>query len=153
MDPNIFQLGCPGEGEHVERGREEEGEDKRPPIVLFWYVFLAFGERGQEAGGLYLRFCFCCCFLSWTGQHGNTWFHDIDLYVCVSIANLVVVQDREMCGGRCLFLCARTHRRPSDRTLSVVMEAFNTRGKDEMFATYVDSITRAIKKDPCGQNG
>ncbi|CAM9937360.1 unnamed protein product [Pylaiella littoralis] len=44
-------------------------------------------------------------------------------------------------------------RRSNKKTLAVVLEAFEERGKDGMFATYVDSITRRVKADPCGQNG
>eukprot|EP00903_Cladosiphon_okamuranus_P012336 g11565.t1 len=44
-------------------------------------------------------------------------------------------------------------RRPDEQTLSVVVEAFKERGRDHMFASYVKSITRKVKADPCAQNG
>lgn len=59
----------------------------------------------------------------------------------------------------CMYLHMYVHvahvhnRQPDDMTLSVVVEAFRERGKDRMFASYVDSIARRIKKNPCGQNG
>ncbi|CAM9178503.1 unnamed protein product [Ectocarpus fasciculatus] len=42
--------------------------------------------------------------------------------------------------------------RPDVDTLAVVWEAFTSRGRDSMFAPYVEAITRRIKQNPCGQN-
>eukprot|EP00752_Nemacystus_decipiens_P007168 g6418.t2 len=43
--------------------------------------------------------------------------------------------------------------KPDEETLSVVVDAFNERGRGSMFASYVSSITRRVKRNPCGQNG
>lgn len=51
-----------------------------------------------------------------------------------------------------LSLCLR-RRRPGDKTHALITEAFNNRGKKEMFHGYVMSITERVKVDPCHQNG